>query len=158
MNAKKCRCPRINPEDWEGKILDWENKTFYFIPINNFLYKPIDLEEKIKLLRREVAHKGYEFIDINLTLCEWVSFKGRILSQIKNPEKYDESIMLFDFGKIYTTVFKGKAKLLKQAVSDFSSQMELEHNVPVQKVYVWYAHCKICAKERENLAVIFAKT
>ena len=163
MAAVKCRCPRIDVLEWEEKEFDWENKTFYFLPIKFLpikflLHKPFGLEEKIKQLRNEVAQKGYEFINMNVTLCEWASLSGRLMTQIKNPEKYDANIQVFDMGKVYTTVFKGKSKELKQAVNDFISQIELNHGIPVQKAYLWYAHCKVCAKERENVTVLFVKT
>ena len=158
MTGKKCRCPRIDISDWEDKEFDWENKSFYFQPVKFLLHKPINLEEKIRQLRKEVAEKGFKFIDMNVMLCEWAPFSGRVFCQIKNPEKYDENIYICDMGIVYTTVFKGKAKGLKQAVNDFNSQIELNKGVPVQKTYLWYAHCKVCAKERENLAIIFVKT
>ena len=158
MSIKKCGCPRINPADWEGKEFDWENKTFYFLPINNFLYKPQGLQEKIRQLKKEVVQKNYQFTDFIPLLCDWALFKGRVMAQIKNPEKYDEDLYIFDMGKVYSRVFQGPAKKFKQAVTDFASQMELEHNVPPQKISIWYGHCPVCAKERENLAVIFLKT
>ena len=158
MAAVKCRCPRIDVLEWEEQEFDWENKTFYFLPIRFLLHKPIGLVDKIIQLKSEVFLKGYEFINMNVMLCEWTLLSGCVLSQIDNPEKYDANIQVFDMGKVYTTVFKGKSKELKQAVNDFISQIELNHGIPVQKVYLWYAHCKACAKEREYLTVLFAKT
>lgn len=158
MAITRCGCPQIDVSEWEGKELDWENKTFYFLPITNLLYKPIDLEEKVRQLKKEVVQKNYEFIDVRIMLCEWSQFKGRLMTQIKNPEIYDANIHIFDMGKVYTTVFRGKSKELKQAVKDFQSQIELNYGVPVQNTLVWYTHCKQCAKEKNNLSVIFVKT
>jgi len=152
-----CSCAKITDEEWEGVELDWENKSFYFIPMRNILNKPIDLEEKSRSLKREIAAKGYEFVDPRVILCEWASFKGRLLTRIKEPLDYDANIHKFDTGKIYTTVFRGKTKNLKQAVKDFHSQVELNHGIPVQSSYVWYAHCSKCAKTRDNVSVIFMK-
>jgi len=158
MTAVRCSCPKIEAAEWEGKEFDWENKTFYFLPINHLLFKPINLEEKTRQLKREIVHKAYTFIDARLILCEWAQFKGRLMTQIKNPEIYDANIHIFDMGTIYATVFKGKSKKFKQAVGDFQSQIELEKGIPVQNTFIWYAHCKHCAKEREHAAVIFVKT
>jgi hypothetical protein len=158
MALKRCHCPKINPEDWEGKEFDWEKKTFYFLSIKNFFHKPLDLAEKIRQLKKEVAGKAFDLIDPNLVLCEWAQFNGNLISQVKPPDRYDENILIFDFGKIYSTVFKGPKKLLKQTVDDFHSKTELDYNIPVQKIYLWYVHCDECAKEREHLTVIFAKT
>ena len=158
MTGKRCLCPIITDEEWEGKELDWENKSFYFLLINQFMNKPINLEEKSRLLKKEVVTKSYEFIDQNLILCEWSYFKGRLITQIKNPEVYDANIHIFDSGKIYTTIFRGKMKELKLFVKDFRSQIELNHGIPVQNIFVRYAHCNNCAKEKNNVSVVFAKT
>ena len=157
MAVKRCLCPTITNEDWEGKELDWENKTFYFHFIKHFMHKPINLEEKSRQLKKEVVTKSYEFIDQHLIICEWAQFKGRLMTQIKNPEIYDANIHLFDLGKIYTTVFRGKPKELNLFVNDFKSQIELNHGIPVQNIFIWYAHCKNCAKDKDNVSVIFAK-
>ena len=153
-----CSCATIEKEEWEGKEFDWENKNYYFLPIHSILNKPIDLEEKSRMLKKEIATKAYEFIDPRVILCEWASFKGRLMTEIKNPQTYDANIHIFDMGKIYTTVFRGSKKNLKQAVNDFRSQIELNHGVPVQNSYIWYAHCNKCAKSKDNVSVIFMKT
>ena len=158
MAVVRCACPRIDPAEWENKELDWENKTFYFIPINQFLFKPLNIEEKTRQLKKEIAAKGYEFIDPRVILCEWGLFKGRLMTQIKNPEVYDANIHVFDMGKIHTSVFKGKSKNFNQSVNDYKSQMELDKGIPVQITLVWYAHCKHCEKDREHPAVIFVKS
>lgn len=158
MSTIHCACPKIDPKEWDGKEFDWENKTFYFLPINNFLHKPIDLEEKVRLLKKSVTASNYEFVDVRVILTEWAAFKGRILTQIKNPEIYDANIHIFDMGKIYTSVYQGPQKGLKQAVADFQSQILLEKGIPAQNTFVWHAHCHICAKTKEHLSVIFIKT
>ena len=158
MALKKCTCPHIKPEDWEGKEFDWENKTFYFLPINCILYKPQGLQDKIRQLRKEIIEKNYEFTDFIPVLCEWAAFKGRLMVQIENPQKYDANIYVFDMGKIFSTVFQGPSKKFKQAVKDFAGQVELEHGIPPQSILVWYVHCPVCAKEKNNMAVIFVKT
>ena len=158
MAVKRCSCPIIDPAEWEGKEFEWENKTFYFVPVNMLLYKPRNLEEKVRQLRKEVAEKDYKFTDLKPTLCEWAAFKGRLLSQIWNPQKYDESVYVFDMGTVYSTVFEGPAKDFKRAVTEFASQIQLNHSVPAQSIYVWYTHCKQCAKMKNNQAVIFIKT
>jgi len=152
-----CSCATITNEEWEGVELDWENKSFYFHPIHNLLNKPINLGEKSKALKKEIAAKSYEFIDPRVILCEWAFFKGRLMTQIKEPLDYDASIHKFDSGKIYTAVFRGKTNKLKQAVNDFKSEVELNHGIPVQNCYVWYAHCDRCAKAKDNVSVIFMK-
>ena len=158
MVVKRCNCPRIDPAEWEGKEFDWENKTFYFLPLNYLMYKPLGLPEKIRQLRKYIIDKNYSFSDFIPILCNWAPFKGRVMIQIKNPEKYDENIYTFDMGKVFTTVFQGPAKEFRQAVKDFCSQIELNHGIPPQAVLVWYGHCKVCAKEKNHLAVFFVKT
>jgi len=158
MTVKKCNCPHIDTADWEGKEFEWENQTFYFVPINLFFHKPMGLHEKVRQLRKEVVSRNYEFTDFTPILTSWAAFKGRVMAQIQNPQQYDEGIYIFDSGTIYSTVFQGSAKEFKQAVSDFSSKVELDHGIPPQAVLVWYVHCEQCAKERNNQAVIFIKT
>ncbi|MBL7190926.1 hypothetical protein ISS30_04465 [bacterium] len=154
----KCRCPKIDTAQYDGKSEDWENKCFYFHPINNLMHKPMGLEEKRIALKKEIIERRYDFIDDKMVLCEWTPFKGRIMMNIKKPEKYDENFFIFDQGEVYSFVFKGKSSKLKQEISDRCSQMELEHSLPAQKVWVWHLHCKECAKAKDNLAVIFIKT
>jgi hypothetical protein len=149
---------RINPADWEGKEFDWENKTFYFLPLNYLFHKPLGLPDKVRQLKKEVISREYAFTEFHPILCDWAAMKGRVMVQIKNPEKYDENIYTSDMGKVFSTVFKGISKDLKRAVTDFTSQIELNHGIPAQVVLIWYAHCPICAKEREHLSVIFVKT
>ncbi len=158
MAVKKCNCPHINSASWENQEFDWENKTFYFVPINFFFNKPIGLPEKVRQLRKEVIARNYEFTDFIPVLTYWAAFKGRVMAQIQNPQQYDEGIYIFDSGKIYSTVFQGAAKEFKQAVNDFTSKIELDHGIPPQAVLVWYVHCPVCAKEKNHQAVIFVKT
>ncbi len=158
MTSKKCNCPNIDAADWDSKEFEWENKTFYFLPINCVLNKPLGLEEKVRDLRKEIVAKSYEFTDFPPVICEWAPFKSRVLTEIKNPQEYDENIYVFDMGTIYTTVYQGSAKEFKRAVNEFTSQIELNHGVPAQKVFIWYVHCKNCAKQKSNQAVIFVKT
>jgi len=158
MVVKRCNCPNINVEEWEGKEFDWEKKTFYYLRISNFMYKPQGLAEKIRQLKKEIVHKNYDFTDFTPIMCDWAAFKGRVMVQIKNPEKYDENIYIYDMGTIYSTVFQGPSKLFKQSVKDFQSKIELDYGIPPQDTLIWYAHCPACAKEKENLAVIFIKT
>lgn len=155
---KKCHCFHIDTKQFEGKSEEWENKCFYFNPINYIMYKPMGLEEKRKELKKEIIDRNYSLIDDKMLLCEWASFKGRVMMNIKNPEKYDENIIIFDQGMVYSYVFRGKASQRKREIADRCSQIELETNLPAQKVWVWYLHCKICAKERDNLSIIFIKT
>lgn len=158
MAVKKCACPKIDPSQWEGKEFEWENKIFYFAPIYCFFHKRFNLEEKVRQLKKEIAEKGYAFTDFPPVMCEWESFKSRVLIEIKNPQQYDENIQTLDMGVVYSTVFEGPAKEFKRAVTEFASQIELNHGVPPQKTYVWYLHCKNCGKQRNNQAVIFVRT
>jgi len=158
MSIVRCACPKIDPKEWDSKEFDWENKTFFFLPIFNILNRPQNLEEKVRQLKKAVTALNYEFIDVRVMLTEWAAFKGRLLTQIKNPEIYDANIHVFDMGKIYTSVYQGPQKGIKQAVTDFQSQMLLEKNIPAQNTFVWYAHCSACAKAKNHLSVIFLKT
>jgi hypothetical protein len=49
-------------------------------------------------LKKEVISREYAFTEFHPILCDWAAMKGRVMVQIKNPEKYDENIYTSDMG------------------------------------------------------------
>ncbi len=71
QNITEC-CPKFNPEPWDNKILDWDNKKFVKDKVFTLFYMPINFGSVIKKLDAKVREAGAKFED-NMGLSDHTS-------------------------------------------------------------------------------------
>jgi len=154
-SVEKVCCPRFEPEKWDGKIFDWENKIFVKDRVFTALYMPIRFGAVMRSLDKKIEKAGAEIVD-NLCLSDHTSRWNMDLYLAVN-KKIDglENVELS--GKYLCKVYEGDYKETEKWCADFE-KFAASKDYHIEKWYMWYTTCPKCAKKYgENYVAIFGR-
>ena len=148
-------CPLFNPEQWNDKVIEWNNKRFIKDKILSFFYIPLNFGSVMKKLDKLVREAGGEMPqalclsehtskwNIDLFLC--------VDKEIQGAENITMS------GKFYSKVYEGDFKETGNWSKDFESTMT-NKSYKSKRIFMWYTTCPKCAKKYgKNYVVIMAQ-
>lgn len=154
MKEEIC-CPKLNPEKWDNKTLDWKDKKFIVGKVPTFLFMPIGFGKVITKLMYLVDKSSAKTED-NLCLSDHTSkWNMNILLAVDKEIEGANNIKLS--GKFYSKVYEGSFKDTGKWCKDFEEHLK-EKNLSIKKWYMWYTTCPKCAKKYgKNYTVIIAE-
>lgn len=144
-------CPKFDPEPWDGKIFQWENKRFIKDKVLTFFFMPLNFGSVMRRLNAKVERSGATIPDW-LCLSDHTSSWNMDLYLAVDKEIPDtENISLS--GKFFSKVYEGPFSNTKKWCADFEKQIK-ERELDLKKMYLWYTTCPKCAKKYDKNYVV----
>jgi len=137
-------CPKFNPEPWDEKVLDWQDKKFIRDSVKTFMFMPINFGGVITKMMKKVEEAGAKTLD-NLCLSDHASkWKMDIYLAVDRDVQGAENVTLS--GKFLSKVYEGDFKDTGKWVEDFKKYAQGK-KYKIKKHYMWYTTCPKCAKK-----------
>lgn len=158
MNDKNINtgcCPKFNPEPWEDKILDWDNKKFIKDKVFTWFFMPVNFGPVVKRMMGKVEKSGGKALDW-MGLSAHTSKWNMDLYVAVDKEIHDAENVTMN-GKFFSKVYEGNFKDTGKWCKDFENHAK-DKNLKITKWYMWYTTCPKCAKKYgKNYVVIVGK-
>ncbi|MDP3971083.1 MAG: hypothetical protein Q8P90_05345 [bacterium] len=146
-------CPRFNPEPWDEKEIQWENKLFVKDVVKSILHIPLNYgkvmtsnSEKIEVANASPAPKDY------MTLSYEKSAWGADIFIAVTKDVPDANMVKIS-GTFLTKVFEGPYSQMKNWMQEMDEYVKSQ-NKEQQKQYAFYTTCPKCAKKYEENYVV----
>lgn len=153
-NEEIC-CPKFEPQLWDEKIFDWEEKKFIKDRVCSLFYMPLNFGAVMKRLDKKVRDAQGQIID-GLCLTEHTS-KWNMNVYLAVDKNIPAAEPFFISGKFFCKVYEGPFQNTGKWCNDFEKIMK-DRNLNLEKMYMWYTTCPKCAKKYgKNYVAIFGK-
>jgi len=154
-NQEKECCPKFNPEPWDNKTFEWQDKKFIKDKVFTLFFMPINFGQVITRMMKKVEMSGAK-LENNLCLSDHTSKWNMdlYLAVDKEVEGAENTTLS---GKFLSKVYEGDFKDTGKWCKDFEEHVKSQ-NLEIKKWYMWYTTCPKCAKKwGKNYTVIIAK-
>jgi hypothetical protein len=153
-NSVEC-CPPFDPEAWDGKTLEWEQKMFIKDKVFTIFYMPVNFGSVMKKLDAKVRKAGAAIPDwlcLSDHTSKWnMDLYLAVDKEIPNAENVALS------GKFLCKVYEGPFSDTGKWCKDFETFAKSK-GFAIEKWYMWYTTCPKCAKNYgKNYVVIVGK-
>ena len=148
-------CPRFDPDRWDQKEFNWDDKYFVKDHVRGFFHIPINFGKVIARNVKKIEDDGHEVLD-NLVLSDESSLLGSDLYFcVSNPIPNSNNVKLK--GLYMSKVFEGEYKDSFKWV-DVMKEYVKSQGKKASRIFHWYTTCPDCAKVYgENNIVLFAQ-
>lgn len=148
-------CQIFNPDPWDDKIFDWDNKKFVKGKVRTLFFMPLNFGKVIVKKMDQIKKAGLEVTD-SMCLSDHTSkWNMDIYLAVDEEIPGMENISLS--GKFFSKVYEGDFKKTDEWCKDFEKSAK-EKGFEIKKWYMWYTTCPKCAKVYgKNFTVIIAK-
>ncbi len=148
-------CPRFDPEPWDDKIIEWNDKKFIRDKVFTLFHIPITFGKVMTRLseRVEKAHaKMPDWLCLSHHTSKWnMDLYLAVTKEIPGADNVKLS------GKYFTKVYEGPYKDTGKWCKDFERQLK-SRKLDMKTIYQWYTTCPKCAKKYgKNYVVIVAE-
>jgi hypothetical protein len=146
-------CPKFDPQPWDGKILEWNDKLFIKDRVCTFFHMPVNFGSVMKRINKKTESSGVSIPDW-LCLSDHTSkWNMDIYLAVDKPVERAENVKLS--GRFLSKVYEGNFKDTGKWCEDFK-QYAKEQGHEIKKWYMWYTTCPKCAKKygKNYVAVI----
>lgn len=162
MTNQEC-CPKLNPDLWDEKVLEWKDKKFIKDSVFTFMYMPINFGSVITRMIKKVDGAGAKTAD-NLCLSDHTS-KWNMDLYLAVDKEVDGAKNVSLSGKFLSKVYEGDFKDTGKWGEDFKKyakekgyQIKSSTGSDQGKWYMWYTTCPKCAKKYgKNYVVTIAE-
>lgn len=153
-------CPKFNPEKWEEKIYNWENKKFVKESMPTIFHMPLPgmIGSKVKKLftpAQKTNAISPNTDEVLLLFRDPSAFKSEIyLSVQKNVPELENTIISWKFiSKVFDWPYRDIPKFIEQMKQYLSGLWETPKDY-----YIHYAYCPKCSqKYGHNYMIVFAQ-
>jgi len=137
-------CPKFDPDPWDEKIMQWENRKFVKDRVCTLFYMPLNFSRVMKRFGKNLAAAGAEMPD-SLCLSDQTSKWNMDLYLAVDKEiPGTENVTIS--GKFYCKVYEGPFGETGKWCSEFKNVLKTKGFESV-KTYMWYTTCPKCAKK-----------
>ncbi len=151
----KICCPEFNPEPWQEKIFEWQDKKFIKGKVFTLFYIPMNFGRVIKKLMKKIDSTGakcQEWMGLSDHTSKW---NMDLYLAVDKEVPGEENVTIR--GKFISKVYEGPYKDTKKWCADFEEFVRGK-NLTLEKKYMWYTTCPKCAKKHgKNYVVIIGK-
>lgn len=148
-------CPKFNPNPWDDKIIDWNNKLFIKDKVCTLFYMPMNFGKVMKRLDKKVRAANANITDW-LCLSDHTSKWNMDVYLAVDKQVADAENITFS-GKYYSKVYEGNFKDTGKWCKDYEEIVKSK-GYKVKKWYMWYTTCPKCAKKYgKNYVVIICE-
>lgn len=159
---KEC-CPKFNPEKWDKKIFNWDDKQFIKETIPTLFHIPFPPMIGKKITKMMTLATNANKID---------SKKDEVLVLFQDPSAFQSNIYISVTGDVpeannikipgtfIAKVYNGPYNAIPKFIKDMNTYLTNEgKKIPKNdEYYIHYAYCPECAKKfSHNHMILFAK-
>lgn len=137
-------CPKFEPEPWDDKLLDWNNKQFIKDSVRTFFFMPLNFGKVMKRLDSKVSTAGSSMPEM-LCLSDHTS-KWNMDVYLAVDKQVANATNITLSGKFYSRVYEGPFRDTGKWCKDFEEKAKSK-GLSVKKWYMWYTTCPKCAKK-----------
>lgn len=149
-------CPKFNPEPWDEKSFEWQDRKFIKDKVFTLFYMPMNFGAVIRRMMTKVDKAGAS-VPGWLCLSDHTS-KWNMDLYLAVDKEIPEATNTALSGKYVSRVYEGNFKETGKWCKDFESWVKGQ-GFDVKKWYMWYTTCPKCAKKYgKNYVVIIGKT
>jgi len=148
-------CPKFEPEPWDDKLFEWDNKKFIKDKVCTLFYMPMNFGSVMKRLDKTIRNAGATMPDY-LCLSDHTSkWNMDIYLAVDNEIAGASNVALS--GKYFSKVYEGPFKDSGKWCKDFEAVAKSK-GLNIKKWYMWYTTCPKCAKKYgKNYVVVVGK-
>jgi hypothetical protein len=143
IESEEC-CPEFNPEPWDGKTFEWNDKRFVKDRVLTIFYIPLNFGRVMKKLDEKVRRAGAEIPDY-LCLSDHTSKWNMDVYLAVDKEIPDAENTTIN-GKFLSKVYEGPYKDTGKWSKDYEN-LAKSKSLDIKKWYMWYTTCPKCAKK-----------
>lgn len=140
-------CPKFDPNPWDDKILEWNNKKFVKAKVFTLFFMPINFGSVIKRMTTKIERAGAkseDWMSLSDHTSKWnMDLYVAVDREISGAENVTLS------GKFLSKVYEGDFRDTGKWCKDFENYAKSK-NVELKKWYMWYTTCPKCAKKYGN--------
>lgn len=159
-NENKECCPKFNPEKWDKKAYNWDNKPFIKETVPTLFHMPLPQivgKKIIKMCKMMEESKKAETNseDVLMLFRDPSAFKSEIYLSVTGavPNANNVNISGKFVGRVFSGSYSAVPKFIKQMNEYLATQGE-----KAKDYYIHYAYCPKCAKKYgDNYMILFAK-
>ncbi len=148
-------CPPFNPDLWDEKVLEWNNKKFIKDSVFTLFYMPVNFAKVMVRFNKTVEKAGAEMQDA-LCLSDHTSKWNMDLYLAVNKEVPGAKNVTLS-GKYFCKVYEGPFRDTEKWCKDFEGITQ-SRRLKTGKIFMWYTTCPKCAKKYgKNFVAILGK-
>ncbi|MFA6401547.1 MAG: hydrolase [Salinivirgaceae bacterium] len=148
-------CPKFEPNLWDDKTFEWENKKFIKDKVCTLFYMPLNFGNAMRRLDKKVTQTGATVPD---ALC--LSYHTNLWNMdlyLAVDKEIEDAANTTMSGKFYCKVYEGPFQDTGKWSKDFVS-ITKSKGLTIKKMYMWYTTCPKCAKKYgKNYVAIVAQ-
>lgn len=148
-------CPKFDPEPWNEKLIEWDNKKFMRDKVCTLFYVPLNFGMVMKRIFRKLDKAGNirsEGICLSDHTSKW---KMDVYLDVDDVVPGADNVTLS--GKFLCKVYEGNFKETANWCKDFEAYAQ-KQTYTISKWYMWYTTCPKCARKYgKNYVVIFGQ-
>jgi hypothetical protein len=137
-------CPEFDPNPWDDKTFEWENKRFIKDKVFTLFYMPMNFGKVMKRFDQKVTKAGATMPGM-VCLSDHTS-KWNMDLYLAVDKEIPEAENITLSGKYFSKVYEGSFQETEKWMKDFEGIVESDGNDLIKK-YLWYTTCPKCAKK-----------
>jgi hypothetical protein len=137
-------CPKFDPQPWDDKLFEWNNKKFIKDSVFTLFYMPVNFGKVMRRLDRKVREAGAEMMD-SLSLSDHTS-KWNMDIYLAVDREVPGAANTTLSGKFYGKVYEGPFRDTGKWSKDFEA-IAKSKGYGIKKWFMWYTTCPKCAKK-----------
>ena len=149
-------CSRFNPDPWDEKEIEWEDKKFVKDRVKSLFHIPINFGSVMKR-NAELIEAADAKPEEMIVLSDENSLWGADV-YISVTKDVPSARMTTISGTFLSKVFEGSYRKMKQWIDEMKQYVASEDK-KLKKLYFYYTTCPKCAKKYgKNYVVLLAQT
>jgi len=137
-------CPKFNPELWDDKTFEWDNKKFIKDKVFTLFYMPVNFGSAMRRMDKKVTAVGAvvpDWLCLSDHTSQWNMDLYLAVDQ-EIPGAENKTIN----GKFYSKVYEGDFRDTGKWCKDYDEILKSK-GLTCKKMYMWYTTCPKCAKK-----------
>jgi hypothetical protein len=150
-----CKCPLLDPDDWNAVESDWSDIQFLRGTTPAVLGVPLRFSATRDRLVKKAKQLGGKLPEDAMILVGNGKFRRDILVELDNNRKIPSNKKIFDPGGVsFTKIYEAPWGQMRNLMTEFETQATARYGRRPDKTWVWYLTCQICTTER-NFETLF---
>lgn len=142
-NSETGCCPKFNPEPFDNKIFEWNQKTFVKGSVKTLFFMPLNFGKVMTKMVTQIEAGGATMPD-GMGLSDHTSrWNMDIYVAVDKEIAGMDNVSLT--GKFLSRVYEGNYNQTSKWCEDFK-QLAGHRGLTIKKWYMWYNYCPKCAK------------
>jgi hypothetical protein len=144
QNHEPVCCPEFDPNPWDNKVIEWDNKKFIRDKVFTLFFMPVNFGSAMKRLNQKVEKAGAAMPDC-LCLSDHTSKWNMDIYLAVDREIPDADNATLS-GKYFSKVYEGPYRDTGKWTEDYKKEAK-SRGFEIRKWYMWYTTCPKCAKK-----------